>query len=563
MTDLSVLIPSRNEEFLNQTIADILAHAETDVEVIVTLDGQWPVVPVPDNERVALIYHPESVGQRAATNDAARMARGRYVMKCDAHCAFDQGFDRIMLEDMAGHDDWTMVPVMRNLHVFDWVCPNGHRRYQGPSGPCRTCGEPTTKDIVWIAKQSPQSRSYCFDSEPHFQYFREFSKRPEGKGDVTETMSLQGSCFLLTRDKYWDLDICGEEFGSWGSQGIEVACKTWLSGGRCVVNQRTWYAHCFRTQGGDFGFPYHLGGRQVEHAKRTARNVFFENKWSRQIHPISWLVEKFWPVPGWTDADLARLRGEAAALPVTEAVPSSPEPQASLPDGPSKAILYYTDNRLPQNIMEACQCQLERAGLPIVSVSLEPMRFGHNIVVEGERGPLTMFRQILAGLEAITADVVFFAEHDVLYDLGHFDFTPPERDRFYYNNNIWKVDAETGRSLFHYSNHTSQLCAWRELLVEHYRKRIAMVEANGFTRRMGYEPGTHNRAERVDDYGHETWMGERPNLDIRHRGNLTETRWRREQFRNQKYTRGWTEADEVPPWYGPGGFGGMLHELAQ
>ena len=61
MTDLSVLIPSRNEEFLNLTIADILAHAETDIEVIAVLDGQWPVEPVPDHPRVTLLYHAESI----------------------------------------------------------------------------------------------------------------------------------------------------------------------------------------------------------------------------------------------------------------------------------------------------------------------------------------------------------------------------------------------------------------------------------------------------------------------------------------------------------------------
>jgi len=57
---------------------------------------------------------------------------------------------------------------------------------------------------------------------------------------------------MLTREKYWELNICDESLGSWGSQGIEVACKTWLSGGKCLVNHSTWYAHMFRTQGGDF-----------------------------------------------------------------------------------------------------------------------------------------------------------------------------------------------------------------------------------------------------------------------------------------------------------------------
>ena len=529
MPDLSILIPSRNELFLRHTIDDILAHAETDIEVIVILDGSWPIEPIPDNPRVILVHHSESIGQRAACNEAARISQARYVMKCDAHCAFDQGFDRILLEDMEGHDDWCMVPIMRNLHVFDWVCPNEHRRYQSPSGPCLECGEPTKMDVVWIAKTNPQSTSYCFDSEPHFQYFKQFKKRPEGKGEITETMSLQGSCWLMSRELYFRLGINDESFGSWGSQGIEVAVKVWLSGGRVVCNHRTWYAHMFRTQGGDFGFPYPISGQQVAHAKNTARDIFFNNRWEGQVYPLSWLVERFWPVPGWTDENLAAIK------------------QVEL-ERPKKGIVYYTDNRLDPIIMAACQNQLLQSGLPITSVSLAPVDFGHNTALDAERGYLTMFRQILAGLEASDADIIFLCEHDVLYHPSHFDFTPQHRDIFYYNENRWMVDVESGKALFHHSRSTSGLCASRTLLLEHYRKRVAMVEETGFTRRMGFEPGTHNRAERVDDYGCESWMSKHPNIDLRHKQNLTPSRWSKKDFRNQRYTRGWTEADGVPGW---------------
>jgi glycosyltransferase involved in cell wall biosynthesis len=293
MPDLSILIPARNEQFLARTIRDIFEHAEGDTEVIAVLDGQWAEPPVPDHERLTLIYHPESIGQRAATNEAARLSNAKYLMKLDAHCAFDQGFDVKLMADM--QPDWTMVPVMRNLHAFDWVCKNGHRRYQSPSGPCRECGEPTTQDVVWIGKHNPQSTSYRFDKTMHFQYFDEWKKQQ--KGDLIETMSLQGSCFMLTRNKYFELDICDERHGSWGQQGTEVACKTWLSGGRCIVSRKTWYAHMFRTQGGDFGFPYPNPG--IARAQKYSRDLWLNNKWDKAIHPLSWLVDKFAPVPGW------------------------------------------------------------------------------------------------------------------------------------------------------------------------------------------------------------------------------------------------------------------------
>jgi hypothetical protein len=96
--------------------------------------------------------------------------------------------------------------------------------------------------------------------------------------------------------------------GSWGSQGIEVACKFWLTGGRVVINHRTWYAHMFRTQGGDFSFPYPQKESKVQEAKKKARELFFNNKFDKAIYPLSWLVEKFWPVKGWTEEDLKKLK---------------------------------------------------------------------------------------------------------------------------------------------------------------------------------------------------------------------------------------------------------------
>ncbi len=309
--DLSILIPSRNEMFLSRTVEDLLEHIEGDTEIIVGLDGAWSDPPMPQHDRVTVVYYPESIGQRAMTNQLCKLSKAKYVLKVDAHCSFDQGFDVKMLQAYTEVDDnVTMIPTMRNLWAFDWKCFQcGWKKYQGPTPEvCPDCGETKKirRKILWIGKERPQSNSFCFDSEPHFQYFNEYKKYQ--KGDIVETMSLQGSCFMLTREKYWELKICDEDFGSWGSQGIEVAVKTWLSGGRCLVNKRTWYAHLFRTQGGDFSFPYKQSGNQVQRAKRRSKDIFFNNKWDQQVRPLSWLVEKFWPVKGWTDEDLQDLK---------------------------------------------------------------------------------------------------------------------------------------------------------------------------------------------------------------------------------------------------------------
>ena len=512
--DLSILIPARNEEFLSRTIEDILENIEGNTEIIVGLDGAWAEPPIKDNPRVTIVHVSESIGQRAMSNRLCELSKAKYVMKVDAHCAFDKGFDRKMMEVM--QDDWTLIPVMRNLHAFNWVCPNGHKRYQGQSGVCTECGLETKKEIVWIAKNNPQSMAFRFDRSLHFQYWNEFAKTQTG--DLTETMSIQGSCFMLTRDKWWELDISSEQFQSWGQQGVEVACKTWLSGGKVMVNRKTWYAHMFRTAGGDFGFPYENPESKVQENRELSRRLFEHNEWDKAIHPFSWLIEKFNP-PEW---------GEV-----------------------SKSILYYTDNQLNMKLAKTCREYIKKAGLPITSVSLKPMSwFGNNIHFKSKRGILTMFKQILAGLEAMKEDVVFFCEHDVIYPKEHFDFIPPKKEIYYYDKNVWRVSSETGQSVYYDHKALHCICAYRETLIKEYKERVRRTEKEGFNK-AGFEPGTRSiRLGGFSDSKSEYYEGKKPVIDIRHGGNLSASKWSPEEFAQQRSCPNWLNGKKwtVPKW---------------
>lgn len=316
---LSIVIPARCEMFLAKTIENILENIEDETEVIATLDGSWSEPPIPQHPRVNVIYVPEAIGQRAGQNIAARLAIGKYIMKVDAHCAFEKGFDRKMIEFMEKHgDDVTAVPIMRNLHAFDWKCYHCGKKWYQDAEPenCDQChkGDKIRKKMLWIGKHNPQSWSYCFNAEPRFMYFEDYKHRPgirdkARKEGWSETMSLQGSCFMSTRENYWKKELCDERVGNWGNQGIEVACKTWLSGGRVLVNHETWYAHLFRTKT-NFGFPWPVSGRDQQKVKQRVKDLFWENKWPQMIHPVSWLVEKFWPIPGWEQKDLDELKSK-------------------------------------------------------------------------------------------------------------------------------------------------------------------------------------------------------------------------------------------------------------
>lgn len=297
MTDLSILIPARNEYFLSRTIQDALEHMEGDTEIIAVLDGEWADPPIADHERVTLVYHSESVGQRAAINEAARMSNAKFIMKTDAHCAFDQGFDVKLMADC--EPDWTVIPRMYNLHAFDWQCREcGQRSYQGPKPKaCEECNnDGFTQKIVWKPRMSRRTDFARFDTDLRFQYWRDYEKRPESNGDIADVMCFVGACFFMHRERYWELDGSDEAHGSWGQQGVEISCKSWLSGGRMVVNKKTWFAHMFRTQAG-FTFPYPNPG--IEQARKHSKELWLENNWDRAVHKLNWLIDKFAPVPDW------------------------------------------------------------------------------------------------------------------------------------------------------------------------------------------------------------------------------------------------------------------------
>jgi hypothetical protein len=116
---------------------------------------------------------------------------------------------------------------------------------------------------------------------------------------------------------------------------------------------------------------------------------------------LSWLINKFAPVPTWDDKAIARLKtSEPESKNNKEVVPEAvsnnkdvvKEPVAQTVNtylvdngkikynpeaGLRKGIIYYTDNRLEERIAKVCRAKLVEAsqGKRIISVSLMPIDF--------------------------------------------------------------------------------------------------------------------------------------------------------------------------------------------
>jgi hypothetical protein len=492
-------------------------------------------------------------------------------MKLDAHCAISPGFDAELLREF--QPDCTVVPRQFNLHVFDWKCKQcGERTYQSPKPPkCAKCGSRYHKQVlVWhptdgTGKARGVSRGgwknvrtdfWRFDSNLDFQYWGELGNRPESKGAIADTMSLLGACWAMRRERYWELDGLDESLGSWGDMGTELSCKSHLSGGRLVVNKNVWFAHFFRT--GGIGFPWPGGGRK-EVAKARGKEIWLNNKWPKQKYPLSWLIEKFKPINDWHSVGNGVYQQVLAAgnefykqRGIAESVLKRGTAFGAIP--PKGCALYYSCNSHDETLELAARNNLRRStnGHEIGCVTLQRTDFGDwTVVLNRDKGPATMHYQILAGLERCRADYVFFCEADVFYHPSHFEFIPPDNATFWYNTNVWRIRWSDGHAVRTANlQQVSGICANRELLLAHYRKRIAFIEANGGVfdaKRMAYEPGTRGKFgdERIAN-----WESAYPNLDITGHGNtLTVPHFSIDSFRNKKYAEGWQETDEaLPGW---------------
>jgi len=299
LAELSVIIPARQEEFLQRTIDNVFENAEGDTEVIAILDGYWPAVPLPDHPKVTIIHHTDSVGQRAAVNEGARLSQAKYIMKLDAHCALDKGFD-VKLMKACNRRNWTIIPMMYNLHGFDWKCLKCGKRYYQADRP-ETCCDVIEfeKVIIWKPRRKRKTVSWRFDKDMHFQYWHNHQKRHPG--NLIETMCHVGACWFIHRDQYWKQDGLDEGHGSWGQMGVETSCKAWLSGGKLLTTKDTWFSHLFRTKTKTFSFPYSISGNDQKRAKEYSKELWLNDNWEGAKYPLSWLVDKFKPVPDWHD----------------------------------------------------------------------------------------------------------------------------------------------------------------------------------------------------------------------------------------------------------------------
>lgn len=276
---ISVIIPSRNERFLSQTVDDIFKNAAGEIEVIVILDGYWPDPILADRPNLVLIHRGKARGMRDGINSAAAIAKGEFLLKCDAHCAFGEGFDEILAADCA--DNWIVIPRRYSLDAEKW--------------------QPAPKEFIdamyyFYPYQHPDDLG--LHGKPWFERGRE-------RRDILidEDMTFQGSCWFMHRDHFHKRIGGMDEHGyeTFMGEPQEIGFKTQLGpwGGAIMRNKKTWYAHLHK--GKTYGRMYSMSQSERVRGNAYSFDFWWNNRWEKRVHNLEWLIDRFWPLPTWPE----------------------------------------------------------------------------------------------------------------------------------------------------------------------------------------------------------------------------------------------------------------------
>jgi len=271
MSMVSVIIPARNEPYLQETIQDLLAKAKGEIEIKAVLDGYWPKAEeIVEDPRVSYLHFPTPKGMRNAINSGAAVVKGEFLLKTDAHCLFSEGWDEVLKANC--NYDWAVVPRRYALDVEKWqIEERNDNKYP--------------IDYMYL---SPDLHGVVWHEKNHDTSLKDKI--------IDETMSNQGSVWFMKKTYFNWLDLMDESlYGMFWNEFQEIGLKAWLSGGRVMVNKGAFYAHWHKTKTRGYSLP----SEEQVNAQKNVDRWLTEKMFRKQRYDIKWLVNRFKPVPGW------------------------------------------------------------------------------------------------------------------------------------------------------------------------------------------------------------------------------------------------------------------------
>ena len=247
---VSIIIPSRNEKYLDKALEGYLVNFKGDFEIIVNIDGYDE--PIKEVEGVTYIHNKESKGMRPAINEAVALAKGKYILKIDAHCLIDEGLDVKLTQDH--QPNWVQTPRRYRMDHKTWSMVDD--------------GRPPI-DYMYLNADLVGVECRSKNRDPKL-----------AKKLLDDTETFQGSCYFMEKDLFYKLGLMDVgEFGTFANEAQEIGIKCVGNGGRVVVNKNTWYAHPRAPR------RYSLDLGEVDKARAAAKKIkeFYGYRTDREI----------------------------------------------------------------------------------------------------------------------------------------------------------------------------------------------------------------------------------------------------------------------------------------
>lgn len=195
MENITVVIPARNERFLDQTVKEVMDKS----------GGRAKVIVIENNPSM-----------RTAINEGVEQADSKYIMKLDAHCMLDKDFDKKLIAEHK--PNWVQIPRRKRLDANNWKLVEDGR-----------------PDIDYMYIDRHTMGRICGSKNLD----EELKKKL-----IDDTEVFQGSCYFMEKDYFNHLGLLDDvNFGGSGRESLEIVYKVLMDGGRIIRNKKTWYAH--------------------------------------------------------------------------------------------------------------------------------------------------------------------------------------------------------------------------------------------------------------------------------------------------------------------------------
>lgn len=273
---ITIIIPSRNEIFLQKTILDVLQKATGSIEVFPVLDGyEIPEEEIIRDPRVKYIRLPQQnyTQKRHGVNKAVSLSRGEFVMSLDAHCMMAKGFDEVLARDH--QPNWVQIPRRNRLDAEKWALQS-----QSDNRP------PIDYEYFMYPGRAGTNGLHGFKWDVR--------TLERWNIPIDDDLTFQGSCWFMTKE--WFLKnkfMQVEGYTGWGQEAEEIGLTTWKNGGFVKTNKNTWYAHLHK--GTHYGRMYFMNKKDTR-----ACNAFSFYFWVHKNKEFfTKHIERFMPLPGW------------------------------------------------------------------------------------------------------------------------------------------------------------------------------------------------------------------------------------------------------------------------